>query len=248
MKTEKEPVKHWYNYWPFLVASIVLILNVDYGVIPTLQSRYLYFFGLWLCDLSFIIPKLSLVEVFIIVSFFSIAGTLFWYWLLGWLGRSIVQAAYRQKIIQEGQKIVQEGVELGKKVDSEIIPVLNREGYLDRLKNYVVRTIKWATADDNKFLKRIKKFGYFAIFGLAASPEFGSRFVATIISRSYGRSRSLGLACLLLGETFKNFYMVFGFWNLVLRLPGFYFQTVIIAVVVYFVGRFVYKKIIKRPI
>jgi len=228
--------KHWYNYWPLLVAMIVAIINVDGVVIPSLHLRWLSILSLKVVDLSYIIPELSLLQIFICVVMISVPGNIFWYWLWGWLGKLIFELIKKQKTVQEG-------IELGKEIESAIHPVLKKKRFVDRTKEYLTETFKWATDEDNKYLKRLKRGGYATLFLMSASPEPGGRVVATIFSRSFDSKK--GLVSLILGDTFKNFYMVFGFWNLVFRLPSFYFQTVIIIAIIYLVGNRIYKKIKK---
>lgn len=234
MKTEDESVKRWYNYWPFLVAVILTALNVDGVVIPTLRLRWLSVIGFKIVDLSHIIPELSLLQIFICVVVVSIAGNVGWYWFWGWLGKLIFELVKKQKAVQEG-------IELGKEIQSAIQPVLKKRGLVNWAKKYLTEYFNWLTDEDNKYLKILKRGGYIAVFCMSASPEPGGRVAATIFSRTFDSKK--GLVSLLLGDTFKNFYMVFGFWNLVLRLPSFYFKTAIIVVMAYFVVSFIYKKI-----
>ncbi len=267
MKTEKEPAKccdrakserpnereevlrpagrMWRNYWPFLVAVIIGTLNIDAVVIPSLNIRWLSILGFKIVNLSNIIPELSLFRIFIITVLVSVPGNIFWFWFWGWLGKLILELIKKQKDVQEGIKLVEEGIELGKEIEPEIQQVLNRRGFIDWAKEYLTEKIKWATDEDNKYLKRLKKGGYVVLFLMSASPEPGGRVVATIFSRTFDSKK--GLISLIFGDTFKNFYMVFGFWNFVLRLPSSYFQAAVVFAAVYFVGRLVYKKIKKRP-
>ena len=234
MKTEGESVKRWYNYWPLLIAAIVGALNIDAVIIPSLNLRWLSILGFKIVNLSHIIPELSLAQIFILTVAVSIPGNIVWYWFWGWLGKLIFEWI-------KSQRSVQEGIKLGKEIEFVIKPVLKKKGFLDRIKDTLTEKFKWATDEDNKYLKRLKRGGYVALFLMSASPEPGGRVVATIFSRSFDSKK--GLVSLVLGDTFKNFYMVFGFWNLVLKLPVFYFQILIAVGVAYLVGNLIYKKI-----
>jgi hypothetical protein len=243
LKSEEESAKRWYNYWPFLVAVFIGTLNIDAVLIPSLNLRWLSILGFKIVDLSNIIPELSLLQIFICVIAVSIPGNIFWYWFWGWLGKFIFELIKKQKDIKEGIELVEEGIELGKEVEPEIQPVLNKRGFVDWAKEYLTEKIKWATDQDNKYLKRLKRGGYAVLFLMSASPEPGGRVVATIFSRSFDSKK--GLLSLILGDTVKNFYMVFGFWNLVLKLPSLYFQIAVIIVVACFFTNFIWKKIKK---
>ena len=233
-----EPSKRWYNYWPFLVALIVSIINVDGVVIPSLNLRHFSVFGFNIFDLSHIIPELSLLQIFLLTVAVSVPGNIFWYWFWGWLCKFIFG-------LVKGQKSVKEGIELGKEIEFAIKPVLKKKGLVDRVKEYLAETFNWATDENNKLLKRLKRGGYATIFFMSATPEPGGRVVATIFSRTFDSKR--GLISLILGDTFKNFYMVFGFWNLLLRLPSFYFQIAIFVCLACFIGHVLYKKMKERP-
>jgi len=238
LKTGDETQRKWQDYWPFLIAAIFGILNVDGVVIPSLSSRYFSILGFQIFDLTSVIPELSLLGIFLITIVISIPGNLFWYWFWGWLGKFIFELTKKQKSVQEG-------IELGKEIELAIQPLLKRRGFIGRINDYLTETFKWATDENNKFLKRLKKGGYASVFLMAASPEPGGRVAATIFSRTFNSKK--GLVSLILGDTLKNAYMVFGFWNLVLRLPSFYIKSVLILILVYFIGAAIYHKLKKRP-
>jgi len=244
LKTE-ESAKHWYHYWPFLVAVFIGIFNVDGVVIPSLNLRWLSILGFKIVNLSYFIPELSIFQIFVLTVAVSVPGNVFWYWFWGWLGKLIFELVKKQKKIGEGIELIEEGIELRKEIEPVIQSVLKKKGFIDRIKKYFAETYNWSIDPNNKYVKRLKRGGYVTLFFMSASPEPGGRVAATILSRTFDSKK--GLVSLLLGDTFKNFYMVFGFWNLVLRLPGIYFRIGIAIVVVYFVAGLVYKKIRKRP-
>lgn len=235
----------WYNYWPFLIATIIILLNVDGVVIPSLHLRWLSILGFRILDLSHVIPVMSLSQIFLCVIAVSIPGNIFWFWFWGWFGKLVLGLIKNQKKVKEGIELFTEGIELRKEIEPVIQPVLEKKGFLERIREYLTGTFNWATNENNKYLKRLKRGGYTTLFIMAASPEPGGRLAATVLSRTFDSKK--GLLSLLFGDTFKNFYMVFGFWNLVLRLPSSYLQIAIVVGVAYFVGSLIYKKIKKRP-
>ena len=212
MKTRagpEEPKKRkWYSYWPLLIMVAEVILNTDWVITPMLIKRGVFFnfpiFPInW--DLSWFIPKLTYFEVFLWVSIISIPTSLGWYWLWGWLGILIIETAKEKEAVQEA-------VTLWKK----IVLVLEKGDILELAKDWFVSTFTWATDDNNRWLKYLRRGGYTALFIVSALPISGGRLVATIFCRSTDPKK--GLTLMILGETVKNAIMVYGFWNLIFWL------------------------------
>lgn len=239
MTTERKSEKRWHNYWPLMVALIIALFNVDGVIIPSFQLRWLSILGFKILDLSHIIPELSLWQIFVCVVAISVPGNIFWYWFWGWLGSFVFQLVKKQKTVQEG-------IELGREIESVIEPVLKKQGFIDKATKFITEKFKWATDENNKYLRRLKRGGCVMLFLMSASPEPGGRVVATIFSRSFDSKK--GLISLLLGDTFKNFYMVFGFWNMALKLPNHYFLIAIVLIALYFLGRFGFGVLKKKKI
>lgn len=209
MKARAEPKeckkRKWYSYWPFLIIVVEIVFNIDWIITPILIKRGMFFnfpiFPIhW--DLSWLIPKLSYFEVFIWISSLSVPTTLGWYWLWGWLGDLIVETAKTKEAFLEA-------VTIWKK----IIIALERGDILELVRDWFVDTFNWATDNNNKWLKYLRRGGYTALFIISALPVSGGRLVATIFCRSIDTKK--GLTILILGETLKNAIMVYGFWNLI---------------------------------
>ena len=216
MKSDEEPVTpenplkkpkklKWYNYWPTLVIAVEIILNTDYVIAPILMKRGIFFnipfFPINL-DLSWLLPEISHFMVFIWISLISIPTSLGWYWLWGWIGKVIIKTA-------KDKEAVKEAVSLYRKIFS----ALKKGGFIELVKDWFVGTFNWATSDDNRYLKYLRRSGYLALVTVSAMPVSGGRLVATIFCRSINSKK--GLWFMILGETIKNAFIVYGFWKLV---------------------------------
>ena len=203
-------MKKWLNklvkLWPLYAAGVVCILNIDWVIIPSLTHRYFSIFGFKLINLEHMIPPLSAYGVLAVAESISFLEQMYWYWFWGWLGFFIIALATD---LASKKESIQEGIELGRRIEKE----LERKGYIEKVKKYFVRIFHWSNDPDNKFLKRLRRGGYVSVFVLAISPEPMARTVATIFCRSLGSK--LGLAILLVGDFFKNCYMVGG-WSLII--------------------------------
>lgn len=197
--------RKWYEYWPVLIIAIEIILNTDWVVTPILIKRGVFFnfpiFPIsW--DLSQLIPELSNFQVFVLISFVSIATSLGWYWLWGWLARIIIETAKEKESVQEAMTLW-----------NKVVLVLKRGGLIELVKKWFISTFNWATNNDNWWLKYLKRGGFMALVVVSAIPVSGGRLVATIFCRSINSKK--GLWFMILGETIKNAFIVYGFWNLV---------------------------------
>ena len=202
---KEEKPRKWYDYWPFLIALMEIVLNVDWVVIPILVKRGVFLNILFLhinWDMSGTIPELSSFGILGIVCSISIVTCFGWYWFWGWLGKFIIQTARKREAIKEA-------IALGMKIELD----LERRGYIDLVKNWFVHTFDWATGEDNRYLKYLRRGGYSALLIVSALPVSGARIVATIFSRSLERRKAL--AILAAGDSIKNAIMVLGFWNLI---------------------------------
>lgn len=202
---EPEKPLRWYNYWPLFVIAVEVILNTDLVVTPILIKRGIFFnFPLfpisW--DLSWLIPQLSNFAVFLWIDIISVPTSLGWYWLWGWIGKVIVKTAKEKEAVKEALSLYR-----------KILLSLKRGGLIELIKEWFVDTFNWATDNNNRWLKYLRRGGYVALFIISALPVSGGRLVATIFCRSIDSRK--GLVVLILGETLKNAFMVYGFWNLV---------------------------------
>lgn len=209
MKTRDEPEfkkkRKWYEYWPLLVIVVETVLNTDWVVIPILIKRGIFFdisFFQVSWDWSRLIPELSNFGVFVWVSIISIVTSLGWYWLWGWLARVIIETAREKESVREAMGL-----------SRKIVSALKKGGLTELAKEWFVDTFNWATDNNNRWLKLLRKGGYAVLFLISALPISGGRLVATIFCRSADPVK--GLTLLVLGETVKNAFMVYGFWNLV---------------------------------
>ncbi len=210
LKNDEEPVEpdrplKWYNYWPLLVIAVEILLNTDYVVVPILMKRGIFFnfpiFSFnW--DLRWLLPELSNFEVFIWISLISIPTSLGWYWLWGWIGKVIIKTAKEKEAVKEAVSLYR-----------KIALALKRGGFVELTKDWFVETFNWASSDDNRYLKYLKRGGYLALVIVSAIPISGGRLVATIFCRSINSRK--GLWFMIMGETIKNAFIVYGFWNLI---------------------------------
>lgn len=153
-------------------------------------------------DLSWLIPQLSYFEVFVWISIISVPTTLGWYWLWGWLGRLILETAKKRETVQEAMSLWK-----------KILSALEQGNLLGLIEDWFISSFNWATDNNNWWLKYLRRGGYTALFIVSALPVSGGRLVATIFCRTADPVK--GLTLLIFGETIKNAFMVYGFWNLV---------------------------------
>lgn len=227
-------MKKWFKLWPFVVAGLTSIVHTDGVVIPTLHTRYLSVLGIRFFDLGSFIPELTIYEIYFIAAATSALENLYSYWFWGWLARSVIDFAAKQKQVKEG-------IKLGKEIEH----VLERKGYIDKIRDYAIRTFRWATDEKNKVMRRLKRGGYVSLFFLSATPEPVVKVVAIIFARSLSTTKALLL--LLLGDLVRTAIMVFGFWDLVMKIPETYLRYLSMAVIGLLIGAMIYKKIKKRP-
>lgn len=213
MKTRADPAnfkkpRKWYNYWPLLIIVVETVLNTDWVITPVLMKRGIFFdlalFSInW--DLSWILPELSHFGVFVWISIISVPTSLGWYWLWRWIGGLIVETAKEREAVQEAIGLW-----------AKIIAALKRGGIIELAKEWFISTFKWATDDNNRWLNYLRRGGYTALFIISALPVSGGRLVATIFCLSADPIK--GLTLLILGETLKNIFIIYGFWNLIFWL------------------------------
>jgi len=201
-------LKKWRYIWPFLLALVVWFFNTDWVVIPSLQNRAFCIWGANLYDLSWLIPPLSLFQIFIAICVVSTLDLLFWYFFLIWL-RDLIFRTIVQK------QATQEAAELGREVKS----ALNSTGLMDRIIDWLHRWLHWSTSDTNPIVTRLKRLGYGGLFSFSAIPETGTRVAAIFIC---SMSKSIkGMLFVLLGNLVKNSLMVFAVWGPVSKMsPG----------------------------
>src|SRR3989344_1182984 len=121
-------------HWQYLLAVFLLAMNIDWLVIPFLRGNgirgYLLFLLVW--------PLANL----------ELIG---WFYFWRWFGR-IAVPEFVSKKIKESEDI-QEGINLGKAIKEE----LKNLGYLDRLKNLLLKFYFKATDSEKGFFKKIKR-------------------------------------------------------------------------------------------
>lgn len=172
-------------HWQYLVALVLIVMNVDWIVTPFLRNRGIAGWGLyWLVSLS------GNLEIAI----------WFWWWL--WFSGKALPVIVARKI--ERDKYLQKAVERGKEISQE----LKHDGYLEIFLNYLQELFRWATT--NNIFKKIKVGSYLLIFLLGVEPWPGGRTVGIIfcaLARWYR-----GTAVLILGNFFHAAYIVLG-WD-----------------------------------
>lgn len=203
-----EDSRRWYQYWPLLLIAIETILNTDWVITPILMKRGLFFdipFIPISWDLTWLIPELGNFKVFLIICMISVPTTLAWYWLWGWMARVILETAKEKESVKEALSLVM-----------SMIEALKRGGLIELVKDWFISTFNWATDNDNRWLKYLRRGGYTALFVVSALPVSGARLVATIFCRSVNSRK--GMVILIAGESVKNALIVYGFWNLIFWL------------------------------
>lgn len=172
-------------------------LNIDIVVIPSLTNGGVHIL-FWTFKLPNIFPKFSPLEVFLIASTMSIIFTIYFYNFLGWFF-----GGYSKNIANKlaEQEPIKEGLQLWKKIPRQV---------KKEIKKYCASLHDWATNEDNKIIKRLRRGGYPAIFVLSMIPEPGLRTGTTIFARSLNTRTALVMV--LLGEIVKN-ALVLGLWN-----------------------------------
>jgi|SRR3989344_1774819 len=190
----------WLKLWPFFLMFMTMgPFNIDLVVIPSLTNGGVHIL-FWTFKLPSIFPKFSPTQVFVIATVLSIAFTIYFYWFLGWFFREYSKSLATRLADKEP---IKEGLQLWKQLPREI---------RRRVKNYCTSLHDWATNEDNKVVRRLRRGGYPAIFFLSMIPEPGLRTGTTIFARSLGTKTALVMV--ILGETAKN-AVVLGLWNLV---------------------------------
>lgn len=202
-------MKSWLEFWwPLVWRLIILVitiapLNIDLVVIPSLTNGGVHLL-FWTFKLPSIFPKFSPLEVFLIASGMSILFTLYFYhtflgWFFGGYSKNILSKIADSKLAD--QEPIKEGVQLWEKIPRWV---------KKEIKNYCVTLKDWATSEDNKIIKWLRRGGYPAIFVFSAIPEPGLRTATTIFAKSLNTRTALIMV--LLGETIKN-AVVLGLWN-----------------------------------
>jgi len=176
----------------YLFYLFLLILNVDFVIVPFLQRH-----------------GFSGITLFLITVFFSLGELCGWFWFWSWFRRKAVPEIIAYQIARDQR--IQEAIKLGKEVKKE----LEEKGLLERILEYFFRTFNKATDQNSKTFKKIKAGGHIAMFILGAEPWPGGRTIGVIFCGSTGWRR--GLYTLMIGNIFHVAYVI-GFWGLIFSL------------------------------
>ncbi|KKT80995.1 MAG: hypothetical protein A3B99_02495 [Candidatus Yanofskybacteria bacterium RIFCSPHIGHO2_02_FULL_44_12b] len=213
-------MKKWQKVWPFLLAFVVWFLNTDWVVIPSLHKRALCIWGVSLYDLSWLIPALTLKQIFVIICIVSTLELIFWFYFLVWFRDLVLRTFYKKPLVKET-------IELGKEIKTVAAPVLEETGLKDRILEISHRWLHWSISDTNPVVAKLKRLGYWGLFSFSSIPETGTR-VAAIFICSMSKSKK-GMLCVLAGNLVKNSMMVFA-WGLVSRMQPIH-QLILLSVV-----------------
>ncbi len=185
---------------PFLVIPFLFILNIDWVVIPSIQTKHLVIlFWQTGVSLEWLVPQMTFWDKIFAVCSISVFGSVYTYWFLGWFGRLLMEFPEIRKDVDFGEKVK---------------GVLIQGGIWGWVKGYALSRYQSLTHEDNGAVKKIKKWGYLGILMIGAFPEYGGRTAIIAFCRMINwRS---GFILLLLVDVFKNFYMVLG-WGVVLK-------------------------------
>jgi len=204
-------IRRWPFIWPFLVIGIVFIFYIDGNVVPTLTKRHLILWGVFdLADISWLIPPLSLFTIFLISEAISIPQMTYSYWFLGWVGRLTINLAKQLAEKAEKEEIVQEAIQRGKQIELR----LEREGFIQRIQNELIKWYRKITDENHRLWKYLKGGGILTFIVLAVSPEPFARTIALIACRSINKKKYFVM--LVICDAIKTAYMVLG-WHIIIR-------------------------------
>ena len=219
-QSHEEDKGKWYYIWRFLAALIVWFFNTDWVVIPSLEARALSIWGVNLYDLSWIIPNLSLVQVFVITSVISTLELCYIYYFLVWLRTQTVEMVKKNEPIQEAVDIIYDAVEFTEENKEEIkaavAPLINKTGLKDKVIDFAAKWFHWSTSDLNPMVIRLKRLGFWGLLFFSVVPETGTRLFTILVCGLSGSRK--GLLLVMLGNLIKNFLMVFAFWGPVSKM------------------------------
>ena len=182
-------------HWQYLVPPLILILNVDWVLMPIIKG--------WGIDS---------LTLFIGTSILAVTELICCYWFWKWFRKtSLVEFAHRAK----KRKEVQEAIALGKEIEFD----LKMAGLLDEIKakilNYIFNSYEKATDENNRLMRWTKRSGTGAMIILGVSPEPGTRTFGAIVCGVTGWKK--GLYPLALGNILRVAYMV-GLWQVIFSL------------------------------
>lgn len=182
-------------HWQYIVPPLLFILNVDWTLMPIIQS-----WGLkgW--------------SLFIVSSILAVTELICWYRFWEWFRKvSVPEFASRAK---ENKK-VQETIALGKEIHGD----LKKAGLWDKIKTKILgfcfNTYEKATDENNKLMAWIKRGGNVTMIGLGISPEPGTRTFGAVVCGVTGWKN--GLYPLAIGNIMRIAYMV-GLWHIIFLL------------------------------
>lgn len=182
-------------HWQYLVPPLILILNVDWVLLPLIKS---YGVGGW--------------TLFVGTSILAVTELICWYWFWKWFRKtSLIEFAHRAK---KGEEI-QKAIALGREIEFD----LKMAGLWDEIKakilNYIFNSYKKATDENNRLMRCIKRGGAGAMIILGVSPEPGTRTFGAIVCGVTGWKN--GLYPLAIGNILRVAYMV-GLWQVIFSL------------------------------
>lgn len=124
---------------------------------------------------------------------------LYWFW--GWVRRKVIDVP-----------VVQEEIEFVKEVGQE----LQKEGFIDKVKNHLRKKFHWLQNGDHRVLRWIKGAGFFTIILVTAIPFLpGSRSVVASFCGATGWKAGFYILCL---GNFIKMSIVVGLWTIIWRL------------------------------
>lgn len=182
-------------HWQYLTPFILLFLGVDWAFMPMIKS---YGVNNWV--------------LFSFTSILSIVELVCWYLFWKWF-RKVPVLEFANRVVET--KKIQEGIELGKKIQA----TLKKAGLWEKIKtmilDYIFNTYRWATSENNRFMKWAKRGGSFGMVGLGACPEPGTRIFGTVFCGTTGWQK--GLYLLAIGDIMRVGIMV-GIWHVIFSL------------------------------
>jgi len=127
---------------------------------------------------------------------------IWWFWFWRWVIRLVAEVRQIRATVQFGKELGQE---------------LKYQGYVDRVLKHLETTYAKAIAPDNHVNRKIRRWGYLALFVLGIEPTPGGRAIGVIFCGACNWRR--GLWVLIFGNVFHVLSVIWG-WNLLFRLLG----------------------------
>lgn len=181
-----------------------------------MRWHWQYLFGIFLIifDVDILIPlfrllKLSWLIIFFIAWPLAVLGLCVWWWFWREFKNKIfpeMLAVTKQQI--SDNQIAQEGISLGKKIWNQFNKLII---------NYFVKIYSNTTNENNRTIKKIKRWGHFSIFIMGISPLPATRTSAAIFC-AITKWRS-GFVVLLAGDIVHVASVVIG-WKMLFRLAN----------------------------